>query len=87
MNIREGDVKVKVSKWGNSLGLRIPRSLAAELGVGEGSTVDIQIENGDLIVRPERKTRYRLAELLAAVHEGNLHGEVTTGDPVGREDW
>jgi antitoxin component of MazEF toxin-antitoxin module len=40
-----------------------------------------------LIVRPERKTRYRLAELLAAVHEGNLHGEVTTGDPVGREDW
>jgi antitoxin MazE len=80
-------MQTKVQKWGNSLGLRIPRSFAAEARVGEGSTVDLSVENGSLMVRPVRARKYSLSALLRKVKRGHLHREVVTGHPVGRETW
>jgi antitoxin MazE len=80
-------VQTKLRKWGNSLGLRIPRSFAAEAQVGEGSTVDLSVENGRLMVRPLRVRKYSLNGLLRKVNRRNLHGEVSTGRAVGREIW
>lgn len=77
----------KIQKWGNSLGLRIPRALASEAQVEEGSTVELAVDSGGLRVRPVRARRYTLGGLLKAVKPGNLHGEVATGEPVGREAW
>jgi antitoxin MazE len=77
----------KIQKWGNSLGLRIPRSFAAEAQVEEGVTVDLSVENGQLLVRPLRVRRYSLNLLLRKVSRRNLHGEVATGSTVGREAW
>lgn len=80
-------MKTKVQKWGNSLGLRIPRSFAAEARVGAGSTVDISVENGTLLIRPIHHRQYSLSDLLKKVTSRNIHGEVATGEPVGREVW
>ena len=80
-------MRTKVQKWGNSLGLRIPKAFAEEASVDEGSTVDLSVRNGLLVIRPVRRRRYELAELLAGVEEGNLHGEISTGEPRGRESW
>ena len=80
-------MRTKVQKWGNSLGLRIPKALAEEAGVAAGSGVDVSIDNGDLIVRPTRRVRYRLGDLLRRVNAGNVHREIDTGDAVGREAW
>ena len=80
-------MQTKVQKWGNSLGLRIPRSFAVEAKVGEGSTVDISIENGSLLVSPVRARKYSLRALLRKVKRSQLHRKVATGDPVGREAW
>ena len=77
----------RIQKWGNSLGLRIPKSFAAEVDVEAGSTVDIRVENGDLVIRPVHRRRYVLSELLEGVSSRNLHAEIGTGDPVGREAW
>ena len=77
----------KIQKWGNSLGLRIPRSFAAEAQVEEGSTVDVSVENGCLRVRPLRARKYLLSDLLKRVTRKNLHPEVSAGEPVGREAW
>jgi antitoxin MazE len=87
--IREDDVhmQAKIQKWGNSLGLRIPRSFAAEAQVEEGSMVDLSVENGSLLVRPLRARKYTLSALLKKVKPRNLHGEVATGEPAGREAW
>ena len=80
-------MQTKIQKWGNSLGLRIPKSFAAQVGVEAGSEVDLSVEDGELIVRRTRKPRYELKELLRGVSAKNLHEEVETGDPVGRESW
>jgi antitoxin MazE len=77
----------KIQKWGNSLGLRIPRSFAKEAHVEAGSKVDLTVKGGRLIARPIEPARYRLEELLAEVSPENLHGEVRTGKPKGREIW
>ena len=80
-------MQTKIQKWGNSLGLRIPRAFAEEAGVEAGSEVDLSIQDGDLVVKPARRSRYLLKDLLRKVTARNLHAEVDTGDPVGREVW
>lgn len=80
-------MQTRIQKWGNSLGLRIPKVLAEQSGVEAGSEVDLSIEEGDLVVRLRRSPRYELKELLQAVTAKNVHTEVETGEPVGREVW
>ena len=80
-------MQTKIQKWGNSLGLRIPRTFAAEVQVAEGSSVDLSVENGGLLVRPLRVRKYAVSELLKKVTRRNLHGEVPTGRPTGHEVW
>ncbi len=80
-------MQTKVQKWGNSLGLRIPKSFAEQAGVEAGSEVDLSVKNGELIIRPRRLPRYDLEDLLHGITAENTHAEVETGDRVGREVW
>ncbi len=80
-------MQTKIQKWGNSLGVRIPRPLAAEARVDEGAIVDMSLERGRLLIRPVRARRYVLRRLLDGVNARNRHGEVSTGAAVGREIW
>lgn len=79
-------MQTKIQRWGNSLGLRIPKSFAEEARVEAGSTVDLSIEGGDLVIRPLRR-RYTLRSLVAGINRDNVHESVDTGEPVGRETW
>jgi antitoxin MazE len=74
-------METQITKWGNSLGIRIPANLAKELGVKEGNTLDLKIENNALVIRPAKPT---LDEMLATITPDQLHGEVGFGRPVGR---
>ncbi len=80
-------MQTKIQKWGNSLGLRIPKSFAAQAGVEAGSEVDLSLEDGELIIRPKRVPKYDLSVLLRRVTAENVHTEVQSGQPVGREVW
>ena len=77
----------KIKKWGNSLGLRIPKSFAKEAGVEDGSDVDISLEEDRIVIRPLQRERYRISDLLSQVRNDNLHEEISTRDAVGREAW
>jgi len=77
----------KILKWGNSLGLRIPKSFAKELDIEPNSEVDITVKDGRLIIRPVPRPAYDLVELLADVTQDNLHDEVEFGEPTGRESF
>jgi antitoxin MazE len=78
-------VQTRIQKWGNSLGLRIPKAFAEQAGVQAGSEVDLALEDGDLVIRPTRAPKYDLATLLRGITDENVHAEVETGPPVGRE--
>ncbi len=75
-----------VAKWGNSLALRIPTAFAREIAVREGTSVEISVTNGALLVRPvDESIAYDLDELLCQITDENRHGEIATGRPVGNE--
>jgi len=78
-------MQTRVQKWGNSLGLRIPRGLADELGLGAGTEVSLTAKDGELVLRPSLPSRLRLADLLAGITPENIHASVDTGDAVGSE--
>ena len=80
-------MQTRIQRWGNSLGLRIPRSFAVEAQMEEGATVELAVENGRLLVCPHRVRKYALSALLRKVNPRKLHGEVSTGTAVGREAW
>ena len=76
-----------VQKWGNSLALRIPSSVAKDIQLRPGSSVEVAVENGSMIVKPAKKRRLTLAQLLKGVTKDNLHAEQDWGAPAGREAW
>lgn len=80
-------VLTRVQKWGNSLGLRIPRGLAEQIGLGAGSEVSLSAKDGELVVKPSIPARFTLDELLAGVTPENLHSSVDTGQAVGQETF
>lgn len=80
-------MRTTVRKWGNSLGVRIPKAFAEEAAVGEGSTVDVSVSEGRIVVTPVAVRRYTLETLLAGVTTANRHAEVATGNTRGREVW
>lgn len=49
-----GAMQVRMQRWGNSLALRIPKSLAKDSGVDTGSVVDLRVVRGKLIATPIR---------------------------------
>ena len=80
-------MRVRVQKWGNSLALRIPKPFAQDAGVREGTLVGLSVSEGRLVAAPIRARKMRLQDLLRKVTRTNLHREVRTGPPVGREAW
>jgi len=66
-------MKTKIQRWGNSLGVRIPKPFADELALEDGSPVEIVVEHGWLALRPVIRKRYELDELLAEIRPDNLH--------------
>jgi antitoxin MazE len=80
-------MQAKVQKWGNSLAVRIPRSLAQQSRLGENSEVEMTIKNGSIVLVPIKPQKPSLQTLLDQVSDENLHGEVESDGPVGQEAW
>ena len=76
--------KSHVSKWGASLAIRIPKAIADQWGVHEGSAIEI-VPQGDQVVL--RKKTYDLKNMLSRVSPDNLHEERDTGPAQGGEEW
>jgi antitoxin MazE len=74
-----------VQKWGNSLGIRIPKSIAEQVRLRRGTEVEFETNGSVLTVRPRRRRKHKLASLLAKAKGPNPHRRLLAGSPVGRE--
>ena len=80
-------MKTKVQRWGNSLAVRIPKSFAEEIGLKDGSAVEMRLIKEGLLVQPSSVRAPTLDELLDGVTDANLHREIDTGPAQGAEAW
>ena len=75
--------QLRITKWGNSLGLRVPRDVAARAGLTAGTRVDIEgYPDGRIVITPSRR-RFTIEELVAGMTE-NEHPLEDDG-PIGKE--
>jgi len=82
-------VKVKLAKWGNSLGVRVPKAAAEAAGLKAGTEVDVVVEGRDLRIRQSIPFKhYRLEDLIAEMKRLGPENEPETvdwGPDVGSE--
>jgi antitoxin MazE len=79
-------MQATVSKWGNSLAIRLPKAAVASLQVREGEPVNLAIE-GDTVVIRARRPHYTLEELVAAMRPQDAPETLddVNAPPVGAE--
>ncbi len=75
-------MSVMLQKWGNSVGLRLSKPLLEQVGLTEGSQVDVLVEGDHLVIR---RARPRLADLLAQCRPDNRPDPDDFGPPAGTE--
>ncbi len=75
----------RISKWGSSLAVRIPKAIADEWGVKEGTSVELTRNGSGLLLKKRRKTLDEMVESLKNAEY--LHPEVDWGPPRGKEIW
>ena len=66
-------MKTRVQKWGNSLAVRIPKSFADDLDLGNNSSVEMSLEEGAVVIKPDRDRAWDLGALLTDVTDENIH--------------
>ena len=80
--------KSQVVKWGNSLAVRIPKTIAQQARLREGDALVIEVAGEEVSLRrvPEVPT---LDELVAKITPENRYEEVSPGTEIGREivEW
>ena len=77
-------MKLRISRWGTSLAIHIPKPMAEQWGVREGAAIEI-VPRGDQIVL--RKRPHDLADILPQVNPDNLLSKQGSGPAQGNEEW
>lgn len=81
----KGDVfmsTVVAQKWGNSLGIRIPKEAADRIGIIQGSELELLVDANEntIKLKPKKaKKNYKLEELLSQITDDNIHAEIDFG--------
>lgn len=79
-------MRTSVARWGNSLAVRLPKGIAENVHLSEGSDVTFTTEGGKLIIESARP-KYALEDLLAQMKPEHRRDEFDWGAPIGDEVW
>jgi antitoxin MazE len=79
--------ETQVSKWGNSLAVRIPQAIVRDARLAEGDRLSLDLAGDGSIVLRSRHRKYSLAQLVSEIKPKNRHNETDWGAPQGKESW
>ena len=75
-------MEVQLKAWGNSQGVRLPKSILNEAGIQPNDTLLVKAEEGRIILY--RSFRHKTLEERSAEYNGKLDWR---GEPAGNEVW
>ena len=81
------EATLDIKTWGNSLGVRLPASVARAAHLKADQRVRITVEEGRIIITPQGDRPLTLAERLARFDPAVHGGEAMAVAPVGGEAW
>jgi antitoxin MazE len=76
----------QIAKWGHSLAVRIPKSVAERARLKAGDAVALSARDGRVVIA-RRAREQRLDEIVKRITPDNLPERIDWGPPVGREVW
>lgn len=82
-------MRAQIMKWGNSLAVRIPKSIAEEAKLRAGDPLDVEVaEPGCVRLRRTSKIP-SLLELVSQITPENRYPEISIAREVGKErvEW
>lgn len=79
-------MKTKIQKWGNSLAVRLPKSITQEQALEAGLGVNVLVKDGQIVIEPLAE-EITLESLLSTIKSGHIHGETDWGETKGNEIW
>jgi antitoxin MazE len=77
-------VRASIARWGNSLAVRVPKEVAASVGLREGVAVELTVEDGAIVLR---RRRYDIRDLVAAMADVEPPPLLLDDEPRGSEVW
>lgn len=80
-------METTIQKWGNSLGVRLPKQVVKKLALQEGTRVEVREEKKAVIISPASQAKISLKERLKLITPENSHEEIDWGSPQGKEVW
>ena len=81
-------MRAKIQKWGNSLGLRLPKLIANDAQLIEGSEVEITMDGTSVVISLAKKRKYNLSDLIKKYpKKKGKTKELDWGKATGREEW
>ncbi len=80
-------ISSRIQKWGNSLAVRIPATLARGVDAEAGTEVNIEMHKGSLIITPTSDQKLSLQDRLDLFDAEKHGGEVMASGRVGVEKF
>ena len=62
-------MRSRVQKWGNSLALRIPKSIADEAGIRKDTPIEVSVSDGKVVITLVRKSNLNVDLITKAIKE------------------
>lgn len=78
-------MKIRFQGRGNRMALRVSKSSAAESNDEGEPAVKVSVVESETTIEPISERTYMLEDLLAGITKQNVHAEIDTGGPVGKE--
>jgi len=75
----------KIQKWGNSLGIRLPKALIESTSFSEGAEVTFCQKGSEIILKVAKPKYPSMKEILKGMTKKNFEPMLDWGPPVGRE--
>ena len=80
-------MEIRLQKWGNSDGIRIPKNFLKSLNLKTNDKVELNYENDKIIITKPKKTKISLEEEFEKYKGENLAKEFSWDDSKGKEIW
>lgn len=77
---------IKLQKWGNSQGIRLPKIMLDQLNITENDELELKTEGNKIIIE-KTSSRKNIKELFDGFSGDYYNLDIDWGEPIGEEIW
>lgn len=80
-------MEIRIQKWGNSYGIRIPSNIIKSLNIKVNDVLDIEQIDKKIVISISDKNKIALSEKFKKYNGENLAKDFSWDESVGKETW